>query len=43
MLRNVGSFIFIVPVLFAFIVAIDLILLVLFFIVFIMNGDAVRN
>ena len=45
LLRSVSSFIFIVPVLFAFIVAIDLVLLVLFFIVFVfvMDGDAVRN
>ena len=43
LLRDVGSFIFIVPVLFAFIVIILLVLLVLFFIVFVMNGDAVRN
>ena len=46
LLRGVGSFIFIVPVLFAFIVIILLVLLVLlvlFFIVFVMNGDAVRN
>jgi len=43
LLRDVGSFIFIVPVLFAFIVAIDLIFLVLFLVIFVVNWNAIRN
>lgn len=37
LLRNVGNFIFIVLVIFAFIVAVLLVL------IFVMDGDAVRN
>ena len=37
-----GGFIFIVPILFVFVIAIDLIFL-LFLIVFVVNGDAIRN
>lgn len=43
MLRDVGSFIFIISIPFVFVIIIDLTLLLLFLIVFVMNGDAIRN
>lgn len=43
LLRNVGSFIFVVSILFAFVVVIGLVFLVVFLVVFVMNGDAIRN
>lgn len=43
MLRSVGSFTFIVSIAFGFVIDVDLISLVLFLIVFVVNGDTIRN
>ena len=42
-MRNIGGFIFIVSVLFVFVVVVDLVLFVLFLIIFVMNGDTIRD
>ena len=43
LLRSVGSFTFIVSIAFGFVIDVDLISLVLFLIVFVVNGDTIRN
>jgi len=43
LLRNVGGLIFIVSIPFMFVVAIDLVFFVIFLVIFVVNGDAIRD